>query len=131
VVERFVHTEEVAGSIPASPIPPSNPVHKIQLSEHNNRMSLDKSVAINCPKCEHVQSVTVWTSLNAQVSPQAKKDFFEGKINVFHCEVCGHSASLETDFMYHDMELQFCVQYYPPTFFEAREFGKSIIPTAL
>lgn len=57
--------------------------------------------------------MTVWQSLNAQVSPDAKDELFAGNINVFRCASCGLEASLAASFMYHDMELGFVAQYFP------------------
>jgi predicted RNA-binding Zn-ribbon protein involved in translation (DUF1610 family) len=76
-------------------------------------MSMERSVSLDCPQCGQSQETVVWTSLNVQVSPEAKADFFNGKTNVFECQACGETANIATAFMYHDMELKFCVQYYP------------------
>lgn len=77
-------------------------------------MSRHRTLAVTCPACEHPQDVTVWDSLNVQLSPEGKEAFFNGEINVLRCEACGHKAALASPFLYHDMALQFCVQFYPP-----------------
>jgi Zn ribbon nucleic-acid-binding protein len=84
-------------------------------------MSLEQPVAITCPQCDHAQEVIVWSSLNVQVSPDAKDDLLKGEINVFECESCGHKASLVVPFLYHDMALRFCVQFYPPELMDDEE----------
>jgi hypothetical protein len=76
-------------------------------------MSLEKTISVTCPSCHKSQDTLVYDSLNAQVSPEAHEDFLEGKINVFQCKACGHQASIDMPFLYHDMALQFCVQYHP------------------
>ncbi len=76
-------------------------------------MSLKNLVAVDCPDCGQQQDVLVWDSLNVQVSPEAKSDFFAGKINQFECSFCHSQARLAVPFLYHDMALRFCVQYYP------------------
>jgi hypothetical protein len=76
-------------------------------------MSLKHPMSVNCPKCNHAQNVIVWNSLNVQSSPEAKPEFLNSKINVFECEGCKSKANLVVPFMYHDMELQLCVQYHP------------------
>jgi len=76
-------------------------------------MSLEDTRKLDCPKCRHSQQVVVWRTLNVDVSPEARKDFFDGKINVFACERCGNQAQIDIPFMYHDMRRQVCAQYYP------------------
>lgn len=77
-------------------------------------MSRHRTLDVTCPACDHPQQITVWDSLNVQLSPEGRDEFFEGKINVLECESCGHKAALPAPFLYHDMALQFCVQFYPP-----------------
>lgn len=77
-------------------------------------MSRHRTVNVACPQCSQAQEVTVWDSLNVQISPEGQAAFFEGKINVLECGACGHRAALAAPFLYHDMALRFCVQYYPP-----------------
>lgn len=86
-------------------------------------MSSQNPATVNCPACNHQQDVVIWNSLNVQVDPEAKEDLFTGKINVFKCEACAAEAGLNAEFMYHDMELQFCVQYMPP---EALEYEEAL-----
>ncbi len=77
-------------------------------------MSIEESISVECPKCKHEQDIVVWSSLNAQVSPEAKAQFISGDLNVFVCQECEARVSLAMPLLYHDMELQFCVQFYPP-----------------
>jgi len=81
-------------------------------------MSIERPVDLECPGCGHEQSVTVWESLNADVSPEAREELFEGKINLFVCESCSHRAMISVPLMYHDMTRRFVVQFFP---FEATE----------
>jgi CpXC protein len=76
-------------------------------------MSLSRPAEIDCPECQHSQKVVVWDSLNVDVTPDEKQELLEGRINVFHCEQCGHSGQIVMPFMYHDMGRQFCVLYQP------------------
>jgi len=77
-------------------------------------MSRHRTITVACPQCSQAQEITVWDSLNVQISPEGQQEFFEGKINVLVCENCGHRAALPAPFLYHDMALRFCVQFYPP-----------------
>lgn len=76
-------------------------------------MSLERPVDLECPNCALSQTIVIWDSLNADVSPEARKALFEGKINVFICEVCGHQALIPVPLLYHDMKRRFVVQYFP------------------
>lgn len=76
-------------------------------------MSLERPIDLECPNCGLAQTAVVWDSLNADVSPEAREALFEGKINVFACEACGHQARLDAPLLYHDMARRFVVQYYP------------------
>jgi hypothetical protein len=77
-------------------------------------MSLEGTLKLDCPKCRHSQQVVIWRTLNVDVSPEARKDFMEGRINVMACQRCGNEAQISVPFMYHDMRRQVCAQYYPP-----------------
>jgi hypothetical protein len=79
-----------------------------------NIMSDKQWITVECPECHHSQEVELWSSLNVQISPEAKTDFLEEKINLFNCDNCGEVASLAASFAYHDMELKMYVQLHPP-----------------
>ena len=83
-------------------------------------MSLERPVALDCPECGHGQTVIVWDSLNADVSPEARAELLEGRINVFLCTACGQRIMLSVPLLYHDMTRKFVVQFYP---FEAVNDG--------
>jgi hypothetical protein len=76
-------------------------------------MTVERQVELQCPKCHEMQMATVWTSINVHVSPEAKQELLKGKVNVLCCRKCGNYAGIVTALLYHDMEEQFCVQYYP------------------
>jgi hypothetical protein len=75
-------------------------------------MSRERPIKLECPNCGLAQTAIVWDSLNANVNPEAREALFEGKINVFVCEACGHQARLDAPLLYHDMVRRFVVQYY-------------------
>ena len=76
-------------------------------------MSLESVTDVQCPECGHNQAVTVWRSLNADVTPEAREDLLAGRINVFQCEQCDCQAELKVPLLYHDMHRRFLVQYHP------------------
>ena len=76
-------------------------------------MTIKRLVEIKCPKCQTKVETMIWDSLNVAVDPKAKKDLLEGKINLFECSKCDYKELLPVSFLYHDMENDFCVQYYP------------------
>lgn len=99
-------------------------------------MTQVKMVEVTCPKCQNVQEVKVYDALNVTLNPADKVTLFEGQVNVFECDVCGHKALLAVPFLYHDMERAFCVYYFPAEYVEEDEFirnwvtaeGKLCIP---
>lgn len=76
-------------------------------------MSVNESRIVTCPHCQHEQSVRIWQSLNVSLDKSAKKDLFEGKINLLVCEKCGQKTFIPVPFLYHDPDRQIAVQYYP------------------
>ncbi|MGB9592277.1 MAG: CpXC domain-containing protein, partial [Candidatus Kryptoniota bacterium] len=64
----------------------------------------------------------VWESLNVTVDSDLKKKLFAGEINKFECEKCGNKAFVNAPILYHDMEQQFCVQYYPSEMLDDSDF---------
>ncbi len=76
-------------------------------------MSVKESVEAKCPACGEESSTTVWRSMNVTQDPDAKELLLAGTVNVFQCPKCGYESMLDIDFLYHDMERKFCVQYYP------------------
>jgi len=81
-------------------------------------MSQSQPIDIACPECTQQKEVIAWTLLNVQDNPEAKVEFFEGKINLFECDACGHKGHLAVQFLYHDMDLAYCAQYYPPEYMD-------------
>jgi hypothetical protein len=59
------------------------------------------------------------------LDPDLREKLFNGEINVFVCQECGDKAFINTSLLYHDMERQYCVQYYPVQAIEDAEFLKT------
>jgi CpXC protein len=81
-------------------------------------MSISRPIEVECPDCGYQQSVVIWESLNANVSPRAREELIEGKINAFVCESCGQQVQVGAWLLYHDMKRRFAVKYVP---FQATE----------
>jgi hypothetical protein len=81
--------------------------------EENRIMTIQHQIELECPDCHEIQVTSVWSSINVQVNPEAKQELLKGKVNVLYCHKCGNHAGIVTALLYHDMEQQFWVQYYP------------------
>jgi Zn ribbon nucleic-acid-binding protein len=87
-----------------------------------NFMTRLQEITMDCPQCRQSQKISIWQSLNATASPDDKEKLLKGEINVFHCVSCGHKAAIETPLSYHDLDLVYVVQFYPPQYLDDAEF---------
>ena len=85
-------------------------------------MSSQREEEVDCPSCDHTQTVPVWDSVNVTIAPELKQRLFDGEINFFKCESCQYEAFISYPLLYHDMEQQFCVQFYPEEALDDEEF---------
>jgi hypothetical protein len=76
-------------------------------------MSKHQILEIPCPECRTKVETTVWSSLNVQLDPDAKEDLLNGKLNLFQCTRCDLKAPIAAEFIYHDMDNRYSVQFYP------------------
>jgi Zn ribbon nucleic-acid-binding protein len=76
-------------------------------------VSVQEQVEAKCPACGEESQVAVWRSMNVTQDLDAKELLLAGTVNVFQCPKCRYESLLDVDFLYHDMERQFSVQYYP------------------
>jgi hypothetical protein len=76
-------------------------------------VSIAEPMVLDCPECGQTAEVMVWSSLNADVSPEARVRLLEGKINLFECEACEETFLIDAPLLYHDMSRRFFIQYYP------------------
>jgi hypothetical protein len=87
-------------------------------------MMRQRSIELECPKCDAKQSVSLYDSINVSIDPNLKEKLFNGEINVFHCEKCDQKIFIPNPLLYHDMEKHLLVQFYPFEAIEDREFLK-------
>ena len=85
-------------------------------------MSIAEPTLLDCPECGQTTEFMVWSSLNADVSPEARVRLLEGKINLFECEDCEKTFLINAPLLYHDMSRRFFVQYYPFAALEDEDF---------
>ncbi len=73
-------------------------------------MSIKRIEEISCPACGQVQRMLVWSTVNA-MDPAAAQLVRDQRVNVFHCEQCGHEDFVDESLLFHDMEQRYCIQY--------------------
>lgn len=76
-------------------------------------MSINSKQSIKCPKCSHLNDITVWSSITADDSEDLKKDLLSAKINMFRCENCSHTALMPNPLLYHDKQKKLMLSFTP------------------
>ena len=76
-------------------------------------MSINSKQEIKCPKCSHLNDVTVWSSITSDDSPDLKKELLGAKINMFRCDNCSHTALMPNPLLYHDKEKKLMISFTP------------------
>ena len=75
-----------------------------------------------CPFCGNKIRVILYDSVNATLSPKKRVELLEGKINVVECPICKKTFKMSKSLLYHDMERNFMVWYYPFESIKHRSF---------
>ena len=76
-------------------------------------MSLNSKQNVKCPKCGQMAEVTVWNSITVKDSADLKQDLLQGKINMFHCASCSHTALMPNPILYHDEQKKLLISFSP------------------
>jgi hypothetical protein len=76
-------------------------------------MTVKTNINLLCPQCYKDSSMEIWFSLNAQLNPEGKEKLLKGTINVFQCSNCNYKTFVPAPLLYHDMQNNICVQFYP------------------
>jgi len=76
-------------------------------------MSINSKQSIKCPKCSHLNDVTVWSSITSDDSIDLKKELLSAKINMFRCDNCSHTALLPNPLLYHDKSKKLMISFTP------------------
>lgn len=74
-------------------------------------MSLRETMDVTCPACHKTSSTAIWSSLNSETDPEAKKQLIEGHLFDFHCPECGSQSPLDYPMLYHDVENKVMIRY--------------------
>ena len=76
-------------------------------------MTMIETETISCPSCNLPQQVDVYQTINAIENPELVKWLFDGDINIFKCNECGHEAHVQLPLLYNDYRIGVKIQYYP------------------
>jgi hypothetical protein len=76
-------------------------------------MSQQKIYNIRCPKCQQDQSVQLYESINAQTSPELKKQLMANQVNAVTCEQCAMTFWVDKPLLYHDPGRRFMIYQIP------------------
>lgn len=78
--------------------------------------------SLECPDCGQEKETMVWDSINVSLDPELKTMLFAAKINLFECEKCQKETFIDAPLLYHDMSMQYCVQYFPSEGLDDEDF---------
>jgi hypothetical protein len=76
-------------------------------------LSKKGTLEIECTECGAEGYLEGWASINASLNPELKDKLLEGKLHVYQCDQCGASVHISAPLLYHDMDKEFMVQFYP------------------
>ena len=76
-------------------------------------MSINLKQSVKCPKCSQMSDVTVWSSITVKDSIDLKSDLLSGKINMFKCPSCEHTALMPHPMLYNDEEKRLMISFSP------------------
>ena len=60
-----------------------------------------------------MSEITVWNSITVKDSADLKQDLLHGKVNMFRCPSCSHTALMPTPLLYHDEEKRLMISFSP------------------
>jgi hypothetical protein len=80
------------------------------------------SYKTKCPLCGNKVRVILYDTINATLSPKKREELLQGKINVVECPICKKTFKVSKPLLYHDMERNFMIWYYPFTCIKHRKF---------
>jgi hypothetical protein len=76
-------------------------------------MSMPVTERITCEKCNSVNDVTMWRSVNVALHPERKPELLAGRLTLFTCHSCGSQTQLLYPLLYHDMQQQVMIWLLP------------------
>ncbi|MCJ7702734.1 MAG: CpXC domain-containing protein, partial [Anaerolineales bacterium] len=69
---------------------------------------------INCPQCRQPIVAEVEQLFDVGKDPQVKQNFLSGGFNLANCPHCGYQGMLASPLVYHDLEKELLLTYFPP-----------------
>lgn len=76
-------------------------------------MSLNSKQNVKCPQCRQMSEITVWNMITVRDSADLKQDLLHGKVNMFHCPSCSHTALMPTPMLYQDEDKRLLISFSP------------------
>lgn len=76
-------------------------------------MSINIKQSVKCPECFQMSDITVWSSITVKDSMDLKKDLLSGRINMFKCPSCGHTALMPNPILYTDEDKKLVIVFSP------------------
>ena len=68
---------------------------------------------VTCTKCNKIQKVKVWDSINVNLDAEQKENIMSGKLFQFICDECGFTTRVEYPCLYHDMDKNLMIYCIP------------------
>lgn len=76
-------------------------------------MSLNSKQNVRCPQCGQMSEITVWNMITVDDSADLKQDLLSGRVNMFHCPSCSHTALMPTPMLYQDDKKRLLISFSP------------------
>lgn len=76
-------------------------------------MSINAKQNVKCPNCGEMSQVTVWSSITAKDSPDLVEDLLMGRINMFCCKSCSHTALMPNPMLFQDEDKKLLISFTP------------------
>ena len=70
-------------------------------------------VQTSCPRCKSPVAAEVEQVFDLNHDPQAKQRLLSGQVNVIHCPNCGYDGMVGTPVIYHDLEKELLLTFFP------------------
>jgi predicted RNA-binding Zn-ribbon protein involved in translation (DUF1610 family) len=77
-------------------------------------LSLCQGVELQCPRCGHSFVNTVWRIVDAAERPDLRELILLGRLNTFHCPLCGNEGGVQVALLFHDAAHEAVLLALPP-----------------
>lgn len=83
-------------------------------------MSKRNVVELVCPFCKKKATYDCWSSVNATINPELKRQLLDSRLNKEKCRNCEKEIELVTEILYHDMDKFIMIECFPAQAVEER-----------